>query len=169
MQIFCFYFSHLKYIIDIYHYPSQKIEIKDIISKRIWDWCPWQYYKMTLCPKCQTLLKLKFNIDHQYNMVSGLSDSPLIMIISSCTRHIRLTVVHCICFSNLFLLIYNQGLVPTDATRGQVWSYMYVPHISVASIWTWLVGWLCFTSHRQRGHLEMAPLFTVPCEGHEAR
>ena len=32
-----------------------------------------------------------------------------------------------------------------------------------------LVGWLCFTSHRQRGHLETAPPFTVPCEGREAR
>ena len=27
---------------------------------------------------------------------------------------------------------------------------------------------LCLTSHRQRGHLETAPPFTVPCEGHEA-
>ena len=27
------------------------------------------------------------------------------------------------------------------------------------------VGWLCFTSHRQRGHLETAPPFTVSCEG----
>ena len=34
---------------------------------------------------------------------------------------------------------------------------------------SWLVGWLCLTSHRQRGHLETAPPFTVPCEGHEAR
>ena len=32
-----------------------------------------------------------------------------------------------------------------------------------------MVGWLCFTSHRQRGHLVTAPPFTVPCEGHEAR
>ena len=32
-----------------------------------------------------------------------------------------------------------------------------------------LVGWLCLTSHRQRGHLETAPPFTVPCEGREAR
>ena len=32
-----------------------------------------------------------------------------------------------------------------------------------------MVGWLCFTSHRQRGHLETAPPFTVPCDGHEAR
>ena len=32
-----------------------------------------------------------------------------------------------------------------------------------------LVGWLCFTSRRQRGHLETAPTFTLPCEGHEAR
>ena len=30
-------------------------------------------------------------------------------------------------------------------------------------------GWLCLTSHRQRGHLETAPPFTVPCEGREAR
>ena len=33
----------------------------------------------------------------------------------------------------------------------------------------WLVGWLCLTSHRQLGHLETAPPFTVPCEGREAR
>ena len=32
----------------------------------------------------------------------------------------------------------------------------------------WLVSWLCFTSHRQRGHLETAPPFTVPCKGLEA-
>ena len=32
-----------------------------------------------------------------------------------------------------------------------------------------LVGWLCFTSHRQRGHLETAPPFTVPGQGREAR
>ena len=32
-----------------------------------------------------------------------------------------------------------------------------------------LVGWLCFTSHRQRGHLETAPPFTFPCKGREAR
>ena len=34
---------------------------------------------------------------------------------------------------------------------------------------SWLVdvGWLCFTSHRQRGHLETAPPFTV--EGRESR
>ena len=31
-----------------------------------------------------------------------------------------------------------------------------------------LVGWLCLTSHRQRGHLEIAPPFTVLCEGREA-
>ena len=32
-----------------------------------------------------------------------------------------------------------------------------------------MIGWLCLTSHRQRGHLETAPPFTVPCEGREAR
>ena len=31
-----------------------------------------------------------------------------------------------------------------------------------------MVGWLCFTFHR-RGQLEMAPPFTVPCKGCEAR
>ena len=31
------------------------------------------------------------------------------------------------------------------------------------------VGWLIFTSHRQRGHLETASPFSVPCEGREAR
>ena len=30
-------------------------------------------------------------------------------------------------------------------------------------------SWLCLTSHRQLGHLETAPPFTVPCEGSEAR
>ena len=34
---------------------------------------------------------------------------------------------------------------------------------------SWLVGWLCLTSHRQRDHIETAPPFTVPCEGREAR
>ena len=32
-----------------------------------------------------------------------------------------------------------------------------------------MVGWLCFTSHPERGHLEMAPPFTVPCEGRVVR
>ena len=30
-------------------------------------------------------------------------------------------------------------------------------------------GRLCEKIHRQRGHLETAPPFTVPCEGREAR
>ena len=33
----------------------------------------------------------------------------------------------------------------------------------------WLGGWLCLTTHRQRGHLEMASPFTVPYEGRGAR
>ena len=32
-----------------------------------------------------------------------------------------------------------------------------------------LVGWLYLMSHRQRGHLETAPPFIVPCEEHEAQ
>ena len=31
-----------------------------------------------------------------------------------------------------------------------------------------LAGWLCLTFHRQIGHLETVPSFTVPCEGREA-
>ena len=31
-----------------------------------------------------------------------------------------------------------------------------------------LVGWLCLTSHRKQGYLEMAPPFSVPYEGREA-
>ena len=31
------------------------------------------------------------------------------------------------------------------------------------------VGLLCFTSQRQRGYLETAPPFTVPCDGRKAR
>ena len=32
-----------------------------------------------------------------------------------------------------------------------------------------MVGWLCFTSHRQPSHFETAPPFTLPCEGSEAQ
>ena len=32
-----------------------------------------------------------------------------------------------------------------------------------------LYSWLCFMSIQQRGQLETAPPFTVPCEGCEAR
>ena len=35
------------------------------------------------------------------------------------------------------------------------------------AIW-YIACWLCLTSHRQRGQLETAPPFTVPCEGREA-
>ena len=42
-----------------------------------------------------------------------------------------------------------------------------IPHLRVYCCG--MVGWLCFMSLRQRGHLETAPPFTVPCEGHEAR
>ena len=52
----------------------------------------------------------------------------------------------------------------------------YIKNISnTNSYWSfckniiWLVGWLCFTSHRQQCHLETAPPFTVPCQGREAR
>ena len=42
-------------------------------------------------------------------------------------------------------------------------------HFMCAIAFSRLVGWLCFMCHRQRGHLETAPPFTVPCKGREAR
>ena len=48
----------------------------------------------------------------------------------------------------------------------------YADELSAAQygpLFGWLVSWLCLTSHRQRGHLEMAPPFIVPCKGCEAR
>ena len=42
-------------------------------------------------------------------------------------------------------------------------------HLHMQRYTVGLVGWLCFTSHRQRGRLETAPPSTVPCEGREAR
>ena len=40
------------------------------------------------------------------------------------------------------------------------------PKLTKSTRW---LGWLCFTSHRQRCYLETAPPLTVPCEGREAR
>ena len=47
----------------------------------------------------------------------------------------------------------------------------YLDLTNVLHLWLTIskYGWLCLTSHRQRGHLETAPPFTVPCEGREAR
>ena len=53
------------------------------------------------------------------------------------------------------------------ALRLSIMIYTYLHNLT--SLSGWLVGWLCLTSHRQRGHLETAPPFTVPCEGREAR
>ena len=48
-------------------------------------------------------------------------------------------------------------------------SYLYdFKCLTYSIVICWLVGWLCLTSHRQRGHLDTAPPFTVPCEGREA-
>ena len=43
------------------------------------------------------------------------------------------------------------------------------PHNDCSVISTHKVGWLSFTSHRQRGHLETATPFPVPWEGREAQ
>ena len=48
-------------------------------------------------------------------------------------------------------------------------AFLYKANFKRSNKLCWLVGWLCLTSHRQRGHLETAPPFTVPCEGREAR
>ena len=47
-----------------------------------------------------------------------------------------------------------------------VWQH-YEWSSSTATLY--MVGWLCLTFHRQRGHLERASPFTVSCEGREAR
>ena len=44
----------------------------------------------------------------------------------------------------------------------------YIIHVTMNNIQR-LSGWLCLMSHRQRGHLETAHPFTVPCEGRKAR
>ena len=60
-------------------------------------------------------------------------------------------------------------------------TYSWLKSVKVTHIFVWqliltdqkgsvcgcMVGWLYCTSHRQRGHLETALPFTVPCEGHE--
>ena len=43
--------------------------------------------------------------------------------------------------------------------------YIEVGRLFYSSYIGWSVGLLCFTSHRQRGHLETEPPFTVPSEG----
>ena len=48
------------------------------------------------------------------------------------------------------------------------WQYMNSCGFQWDVLHQWIV-FLCFTSLQQRGHLETAPLFTVPCEGREAR
>ena len=47
--------------------------------------------------------------------------------------------------------------------------YISAMFVSTVNIINASLGWLCFTSYRQRGHLETAPPFTAPCEGREAR
>ena len=45
----------------------------------------------------------------------------------------------------------------------------FMCHIIMLILYSMLVCWLCIMSHRQRGHLETAPPFTVPCEGRGAQ
>ena len=52
-------------------------------------------------------------------------------------------------------VLFISGFIQTDRMRQKIQG--------------WLVGWLCLMSHRQRGHLETAPPFTVPFEAYEAR
>ena len=47
--------------------------------------------------------------------------------------------------------------------------YYWMDTLNIADPPPYRFGWLCFTSHRHRGHLDTAPPFTVPCEGREAR
>ena len=49
-----------------------------------------------------------------------------------------------------------------------VWPYYWGEGLMIVIICSLFVSWLV-ASHRQRGHLETATLFTVPCEGREAQ
>ena len=51
--------------------------------------------------------------------------------------------------------VYNAG----PDIKGYAWFATLAPEKNLLV----LVGWLCLTSHQQRGHLETAPPFTVPC------
>ena len=54
----------------------------------------------------------------------------------------------------------------------RTWSSVLTPFPLGIELWAVVciyVGWLRFTSHRQRCHLETALPITVPCEGREAR
>ena len=54
----------------------------------------------------------------------------------------------------------------TDVSSCNPWMWNYSPEVTAkTNYFIWLVGWLCLTSHRHRGHSETAPQFTVPCEG----
>ena len=44
------------------------------------------------------------------------------------------------------------------------WTLNFMMLVVSQKLGRWLVGWLCLTSHRHRGHLETASPFTVPCE-----
>ena len=60
-------------------------------------------------------------------------------------------------------------VIPRDKTKNIAYGRALSTHVHEAFHETCnyrnSVGWLCLTSHRQRGHLETAPPFTVPCEG----
>ena len=48
-------------------------------------------------------------------------------------------------------------------------AYSCYPAFHIVEATNKQVAWLRFASHRQGGHLEMTPPFTVPYEGREAR
>ena len=77
-------------------------------------------------------------------------------------------------FTSLLPCFYYTHPVPTTLIRFPLHSHHFRERSKdIVETWSgvvgWLVGWLCFTSNRQRGHLETAPPFTVPCEGLDAR
>ena len=64
---------------------------------------------------------------------------------------------------------YCMGCPLNKLLRVYILSALIIIEIYCRPTWSCLVGLLCLTSHRQRGHLETAPPFTVPCEGLEAK
>ena len=65
--------------------------------------------------------------------------------------------------------IVKRDVQLVDQNRMQVNLTLWGSDVSRVAFSFLGVGWLCLTAHWQRGHLEMAPPFTVPCEGREAR
>ena len=72
------------------------------------------------------------------------------------------------CYARAYELISNLNINLLREAYLSV-SFNGLLHRRVSDFKLLLLLLLCLTSHRQQGHKETAPPFTVPCEGREAR